>query len=160
MAIRKSLTLLQREYFFEINPHGQLFHEDVKHKNFTTQHTHIPFLNLFYRNITKNNTNNHPLYEYISNCGKEINYIKSKNPIVFQKLENEYLFYGGDLKIKFDIHKLRISRNDGLFYHLFDIRGIKYGVLRDALVLKLFFNDLDDEYITYKGVKHSINWID
>jgi hypothetical protein len=154
------LRNLKREYFFEINSHGQLFHQDTKVKNFTSMHKHVPFLNFFFRNIKRNSLGRYPEYNYISQCGNEINYIKTDFPIVFHSLIDGNLIYGGNLKIKFDIEKVVCSKGSGLFLHEYGQNDCKYGVLKDSLVIKEFFDDLGEADISYNGKLYKLNWID
>ena len=101
-------------------------------------------MDFFWRQIRNNNSNIHSDYEWISHCGKELNFIKTEScttPIVLydllRKIDNNdsyrsyemslddqeqnlfefYLQFGGSLKIKFDPNKLIYDSNGGRLYH-------------------------------------------
>ncbi|KAI8901367.1 hypothetical protein BC833DRAFT_577924 [Globomyces pollinis-pini] len=104
-----------REYFYEIDHHGQLFLAETKHKNFTSCFKDITFLDFFYKRLTYNDQRNqyYPEYQYISPCGREMNYVKSLDaPIVFHKLIDNQLHYAGSLTIPFK-PELYVSNTTG-----------------------------------------------
>jgi Domain of unknown function (DUF4505) len=78
-----------RKYFYHQDCFGHLFLSSTIHKNFTTRYTHIPFLNLFYRQLRCSSN------EFISKCGLELNYLTYERSIIIYHSLTDCLLYGG-----------------------------------------------------------------
>lgn len=106
-------TSTNRNYFYTINIHGELFLADTKYRNSISCFKDKTFLDFFFNRI-KPNLNHEVVeegvkvkdqeaydkieklkfeelgYNFISNCGKELNYIKPDDSVlVYQTLDNE-----------------------------------------------------------------------
>ena len=107
-------------------------------------------LDFIFKRIKNNNEENKKEWTYISPCGQEINFIKCfDTPIVFQSIERneenekeEFLNFAGNLKIKFDVNKLRVNKNSGRIYHLIDPShsgvspDLTFGLIRSTLAIE------------------------
>lgn len=99
-----------REYFFEIDERGNVLHNgnEIDDK---------PFIHTFFTRLKKNDTGKYPEYPYYSPCGYEINFVKVVDtPIVFQRWENDKLWYHDTLSTPFQPETLRFS-DEGILYH-------------------------------------------
>eukprot|EP00128_Syssomonas_multiformis_P000330 Colp12_sorted_trinity150504_noHs@11392 len=150
----------KRQYFYFVDHHGQLFLDDVKIKNFTSCFKEVKFLDFFYRRLRPNTTK---LYEedfpYISPCGRELNFIRvDDTPIVFLKLIDDNLLYGGSLTVPFQPDQLHMS-SEGRIYHPSPICG-PLALVKSALALELEKNfeygDDGDVWLKWKGGRYKI----
>ncbi len=99
-----------REYFFEIDERGNVLHNgnEIDDK---------PFVHTFFTRLKENDTGKHIEYPYYSPCGYEINFVKVVDtPIVFQRWENDKLWYHDTLSVPFLPETLRFS-DEGILYH-------------------------------------------
>ncbi len=119
---------LQHEYFFEIDLHGGVHHEGDEVKD-------IHFLDFFFRQMRPNPTGRHEEYPYYSPCERDRNFIRAADtPIVFHRLTENYLEYGGALTYPFEPEELRFS-SDGILYHRAPVG--EFGRIAPAAVMKL-----------------------
>ncbi len=117
-----------REYFFDVDLHGNVYHEGEKIDD-------TDFLDFFYKQMRENQTGKHSNYPYFSPCGLERNYIRCADvPIVFQRINDEYLEYAGTMKQTFLPDKLRFS-DDGVLYHPASIGN--YGRIASIAIMAL-----------------------
>ncbi len=101
----------ERYYFYYVDFEGKLYHEHslIEDKK---------FLNFFFKNLNYNKTGDFYDYPYLSPCGKEMNFISCPDtPIVFRRMENQELIYGGDLKITFEPERVVYVEITGQLYH-------------------------------------------
>lgn len=99
-----------REYFFEIDERGNVLHNgnEIDDK---------PFIHVFFTRLKKNDSGKYSEYPYYSPCGYEINYVKvTDTPIVFQRWEDNKLWYHDTLSMPFEPETLRFS-DEGILYH-------------------------------------------
>ncbi|KAI9209404.1 uncharacterized protein BJ171DRAFT_486898 [Polychytrium aggregatum] len=179
-ATRRLLTSApqkwDREYFYHVDCHGQLFLEDITHKNFTTCFKNREFLNFFYARLQPN-TIQRSLdrdgktveYPFISPCGREMNFVTVEDsPIVFYDIdmERDQLKWGGSFESPFEPAVLYLS-NQGRLYHpspkaelytVFQKEGelIEYPpltLIRSSVVSRIFGESMDWENLelTWKG---------
>ncbi|MBM9501834.1 DUF4505 family protein [Leptospira sp. 201903071] len=95
----------RRSYFYRMDSRGRLFHEE-------TELNDPHFLDFFISRIRKNETGIHPEFPYLSICAGEWNFIQPTTSVfVFQKLEEEKLFYSPNHSLRFEPDRLRIFRN-------------------------------------------------
>eukprot|EP01138_Halocafeteria_seosinensis_P010709 gb/GECG01010936.1/.p1 GENE.gb/GECG01010936.1/~~gb/GECG01010936.1/.p1 ORF type:complete len:331 (+),score=45.77 gb/GECG01010936.1/:1-993(+) len=107
----------QRRYFYYVDNQGRLFIEDVLPKNIATSLKSEKFLNFFWKQIRRNDQEEHQDYPYYSPCGKEKNYIKvADRPVVFHEIVDGHLVYGGALTIPFSPYRLYMT-DTGRLYH-------------------------------------------
>lgn len=131
----------ERVYFYKVDFDGNLYFEN-------SQLTDLQFLNFFYSQIQYNFTGYYPEYKYISPCGKEINFIECKDtPIVFRRLEKEFMIYGGNLKIPFEPEKLIYLTSNGQLYYEFKnkLNQKLYGRIGKSLLIELSKDILPDQ---------------
>lgn len=142
----------ERIYFYKVDYDGNLYFEN-------SLLTDLQFLNFFYSQIQYNYTGYYPEYKYISPCGKEMNFIECKDtPIVFRRLEKEFIIYGGNLKISFDPKNLiYLTSNSQLYYEFKNKVNQKlYGRIGKTLLIELskdigMDQDSDQERYYYKN---------
>lgn len=129
------------EYFFDIDLHGGVHHEgDEVNDN--------SFLDILFRQMRLNPTGKHEDYPYFSPCERDRNFIRAADtPVVFQRLTDNYLEYGGSLTFPFSAAELRFSE-DGVLYHRAPIGD--FGRIAPAAVMKLA------EFITPFGPYYAI----
>jgi acyl-coenzyme A thioesterase PaaI-like protein len=118
----------QREYFYEIDLHGRLWHEG-------SELTDEGFLRFFFRHLRPNTTGQHPDYPYVVLCAGERNYVRcADTPIVFQRYADGQLLYAGGLAVAFVPELLRFSA-EGILYHAAPVG--EWGRLAPAALLEL-----------------------
>lgn len=123
-----------RDYFYDIDQHGQLFLSNTKIRNFTSCYKDPAFLDFFYRRLKplaalrqneKGVESQNKLveegYTFISLCGIERNYIRSQDtPIVYCELiqqdYNWYLKWAGSMTTLFQPDALKVDSR-GYLYH-------------------------------------------
>lgn len=132
----------QREYFYEIDADGRLFHDE-------SELTDTRFLDFFFTHLKPNPGPLHPEYAFLSPCGREMNYIKSISPIVFRAL----VTFEGGTSLLFAGKKLQPFLPGSLFldasgqlYHPTEI-GIAGRLGRHALIeISKYIYQVDDRY--------------
>ncbi|KAM0755442.1 hypothetical protein T439DRAFT_320134 [Meredithblackwellia eburnea MCA 4105] len=166
-----------RSYKYIVDIHGYLYLSSTKIRNFTSAYKDTQFLDFFYKRLRPNTPTSESNstgvsneeaerfrgegYTYVSPCGKEINYIKPEDtPLVFLKLTDRGLTYGGTLVEPFQPSKLLVDPNTGYLYHpsppprssRSTSTGTRshsespygpYSLLRSALVLEHFSKSLE-----------------
>lgn len=116
------------EYFFDIDQHGTVHHEG-------DEVTDSSFLDVLFRQMRRNPTGKHEDYPYFSPCERDRNFIRATDtPVVFQRLTDNHLEYGGSLTFPFSAAELRFSE-DGILYHRSPIGD--FGRIAPAAVMKL-----------------------
>lgn len=133
---------LQREYFYEIDADGRLFHDG-------SELTDVRFLDFFFTHLKPNPGTLHSEYAFVSPCGREMNYIKSISPIVFRALvqhENgASLLFAGQMLQPFSPESLFLDAS-GQLYHPTEI-CIAGRLGRHALIeVSKFIYQADDRY--------------
>ncbi|KAI8910958.1 hypothetical protein EDD86DRAFT_204056, partial [Gorgonomyces haynaldii] len=140
-----------REYFYEIDEHGQLFLEETVPKNITSCFKDIKFLDFFYTRLKREQHPHLKEYTHLSPCGPERNWIKVQDtPIVFHTLQEDKLVYGGSLCVDFDPHLLFV-RNGRFYFRIQDHlpSPVWYdgkhnlGLIKSSLVLSAFADSID-----------------
>lgn len=120
-----------REYFFDIDAHGVVYHEGGEIND-------AGFLDFFYRQMRVNPTEKHLEYQYFSPCQRDRNFIRAADkPIVFHRIKHGYLEYAATLRQAFTPDKLRFS-DDGALYH--PARVGEYGRLSTSVLMELSQN--------------------
>ena len=103
----------QREYFYEIDADGRLFHDG-------SELTDVRFLDFFFTHLKPNPGPLHPEYAFLSPCGREMNFIKSSSPIVFRAMvqhENgASLLFAGQMLQPFRPSELTLDLAGQLFH--------------------------------------------
>jgi hypothetical protein len=168
----------KREYFYEIDHHGQLFLAETKHKNFTSCFKDKAFLDFFYSRLVYNDQSNpfYPEFQYKSLCGPEVNYVRAEDaPVVFHTLHNDNLVFAGTFTFKFSPAAVHVSKSTWRFYHPLpqvpreypspctrDGMHIGLGLLKSQLVLNHLYEGFSDEGTTirYRGAEYPFVWID
>jgi hypothetical protein len=135
---------MQREYFYEIDAEGRLFHDK-------TELTDEQFLDFFFSRLRTNPGPHHPDYPFVSPCGREMNYIaaKSSSPIVFRKLMTvdgtAFLLYAGRTLQLFMPGALTVDVS-GQLYHPTET-GIRGRLGRHALLeISHFIEEREGQY--------------
>lgn len=131
-----------RKYFYYIDIHGRLFHDN-------TELIDKKFLNFFFKRVTKNDTGSHTDYPFISPCGKEMNYIKvADTPFVLKNMIENKLYYAPDLFVEFQPQELMYSQS-GSVYH--PVNSASMGRFHTNLLLKISENieTFEDGYILH-----------
>jgi hypothetical protein len=120
----------------------QLFLEDAKIKNFTSCYKEQKFLDFFFNNLRLNHTDRYKNeYLFVSNCGRERNYLKCNDlPFVITQLneETDMLEING-LKsnywtLKFDPVNVFYNSSNGRLYYFFEDKHLYFN--NDDLILK------------------------
>ncbi|BGP28826.1 hypothetical protein JCM10296v2_000562 [Rhodotorula toruloides] len=153
-----------REYFYDVDVHGQLFLSTTKHRNVATAYRDPRFLSTLYARIRRNTGEDEKSlsvrqqgYEFQSDCLGERNYLRPDREgtvLVFQSLEEGELHYGGSLTAPFDPAALRVDPTSGYLFHPSPIPSRRraaseasrygpYSLLRSSLVLEHFANSLE-----------------
>ena len=125
----------RRNYFYVIDLKGQLFLEDCQFRNFTSCLKDPKFLSSFFQQLRQNNSGARATetsiidspsnYQYISPCGKEINFVSQEDPhsaLGFIGLEEtgditELIYPGNIAKEKLNPVELAFSSETGRLYH-------------------------------------------
>eukprot|EP00924_Labyrinthula_sp_SR-Ha-C_P014355 snap_masked-scaffold_20-processed-gene-3.4-mRNA-1 protein AED:0.43 eAED:0.44 QI:0/0/0/1/1/1/2/0/212 len=110
---------LKKNYFYHIDLQGRLFLEDILPKNVATSLKAENFLKFFYSNLRPNDIDKFLDYDFISPCGKEMNFIRpADTPIVFTELKGNQLFFTNRLfNSLFDPSKIHICSSTFRVYH-------------------------------------------
>eukprot|EP00287_Rhodomonas_sp_CCMP768_P017109 CAMPEP_0202811960 /NCGR_PEP_ID=MMETSP1389-20130828/3687_1 /ASSEMBLY_ACC=CAM_ASM_000865 /TAXON_ID=302021 /ORGANISM="Rhodomonas sp., Strain CCMP768" /LENGTH=145 /DNA_ID=CAMNT_0049483215 /DNA_START=157 /DNA_END=594 /DNA_ORIENTATION=+ len=98
------------------------------------------FLNFFFKRLVRNTleegSKHLPAYQYVSPCGKELNFVRAEDTgIVFHQLAGNRLVYAADLSVPYQPEKLCISE-DGRLYHPAPEIGL--GLIASGLVASAF----------------------
>lgn len=133
-----------RHYFYTIDIKGYLYVNTTTTKNFATCLKDKSLLLFMYKQLRINNTQYYNDYQYISPCGKEINYIKHDDKMAcigFTSFDYNNLYYGGDqLTTVFNPSSIVINKTNGRIYH--PVYGHKhlsqhYGLLHSNIASEL-----------------------
>lgn len=109
----------QRAYYYFVDIHGRLFLEDTWPRTIATCLKDEKFLNFFFSNLVANSveSSDRSRYPFVSPCGKEVNFVScADTPIVFNRLHQGLLCFGGSLSVEFSPQNLRVSK-EGRLYH-------------------------------------------
>ncbi|WP_052608300.1 DUF4505 family protein [Leptonema illini] len=143
----------QREYFYEIDADGRLFHDG-------SELTDTRFLDFFFTHLKPNPGPLHPEYAFLSPCGREMNYIKSSSPIVFRALmkfeTGTSLLYAGQKLQPFMPEALTLDAS-GQLYHPTEI-GIAGRLGRHALleISKFIYQEEGRYWIRWNSEQYCI----
>ncbi|MFN9303660.1 MAG: DUF4505 family protein [Candidatus Kapaibacterium sp.] len=109
-------TAKHKEYFFEIDERGNVLHNGVEIDD-------KPFIHVFFTRLKENTTGKYNDYPYYSPSGYEINFVQPVDtPIVYQRWENDKLWYHDTLSVPFEQESLTVS-DDGILYHTAKVGG-------------------------------------
>ncbi|GAA94169.1 uncharacterized protein L969DRAFT_45911 [Mixia osmundae IAM 14324] len=159
-----------REYFYDINHHGELFLSATKIKHFTSKLKSADFLDFFFRRLrplignparisstlgtydtSEIERRKREGYRFVSPCGKELNWIKVDplcTPVVYQDLDTSTsaLSWAGSFETSFEADKLRVDPRSGYLFHPSPPDNVKaygaYCLLRSSLVLNKLADSL------------------
>lgn len=99
-----------REYFYTLDTRGNLIHDGA-----ILDDPH--FLDFFFRRLRVNDSGSHTDYSYYAPCGSEWNYVAcADTPLIFQRIEEDKLYYAPTLWVEFNPRDLRFGTN-GVLYH-------------------------------------------
>lgn len=132
-------TRFDRQYFYWLDHHGQLFLHGTRIMNWVTCFKEPRFLDLFISRMRRNDTGHYTdAFPYTSPCGRELNFLAVEDrPIVFTRLTADTpaaLEYAGSLRVPFAPERLVMSAH-GRVYHPAPFGGL--GLLRSALALEI-----------------------
>ena len=151
-----------RNYFYVIDLKGQLFLEDMIHRNFTTCSKDPKFLSFFFKQLRANDAKIEPAsfrvggkersivapYSYLSTCGAEINFVAHEDPysaLGFVGLEErgscaDLIYPGHVAKEQLNPAELLFNSESGRLYHVIsampNLIG-RLGLLHPSLCLRL-----------------------
>nr|KAJ3419326.1 hypothetical protein HK105_007086 [Polyrhizophydium stewartii] len=168
-----------REYLYFVDVHGQLFLDDTVPKNIATCFKDKRFLDFFFSRLRANPPSN-PLFaagfEYVSPCGKEMNYVRAADaPIVFHDLDSQgLLWFAGSKTHPFDPSQIFVSRGNGYFYHPLPAGSplptptrlaaldTPLGLIKSSAVLSHLASgaDMESGTVTLHGRSYKINFIE
>lgn len=166
-----------RNYFYVIDLKGQLFLEDMVHRNFTTCSKDPKFLYFFFKQLRANDAKIEPAsfrvggkerlivepYSYLSTCGVEINFVAHEDPysaLGFVGLEErgssaDLIYPGHVAKEQLNPAELLFNSETGRLYHVIsalpNLIG-RLGLLHPSLSLR--FADL----ITCENGQYFFKW--
>ncbi|BGP21637.1 hypothetical protein JCM10295v2_000512 [Rhodotorula toruloides] len=152
-----------REYFYDVDVHGQLFLSTTKQRNVATAYRDPRFLSTLYTRIRRNLSEDERSqavrqqgYEFQSDCMGERNWVRPDRDgtvLVFQSLEEGELHYGGSLTTPFNPATLRVDPESGYLFHPSPLPSRRraaetsrygpYSLLKSSLVLEHFASSLE-----------------
>lgn len=122
--LRWNRMRIRREYFYEVDGEGRLFHDG-------TELTEPKFLDFFFSRLQPNRTGRNAHCLFVSPCGAEMNYISgTDSPIVFRRLlragsddgahsareASDHLLFAGSLSVPFHPERLHCDKSERLFH--------------------------------------------
>ncbi|KAI8928707.1 hypothetical protein BC831DRAFT_447125 [Entophlyctis helioformis] len=165
-----------REYFYVIDVHGQLFLQETEPKNLTSCFKDRRFLDFFFQRLRANvpaDPHYARSYEYVSPCGREMNYVQAADAPVRAAGQQHLLVFAGTMTCGFDPSRVHVSRSSGRLYHplpdgallptatLYAAIHPPLGLIKSSLVLSRLADglDMDSGTLVLDGNTYPLHWI-
>jgi Domain of unknown function (DUF4505) len=168
VRLLSKIKRIEREYFYDIDVHGQLFLTETHPKNLTSCFKDLKFLDFFYARLKLAPEVKHEGYTHISPCAGELNWVRvSDCPIVFHSLDGDSLVYAGTRSVKFKPDQLLVSKASGRFYHPIEdgMAGPawtdrKIGLIKSALVQSHLSEtiEMEDHTFSLNGKRYPLKF--